>query len=535
MFDDHSPEPSRVRLFLRVAIAVAAALVLGYVGAAAVPSFVRAYERPQGGIVVTQTAMRPARFAQGGFGGFGFGGGVQPDEPVLARFDKNGDGWLNAAERKAARAYLHSHPDEGRRRRGFFGFGTRGRVEAEPGPRLTPARVKAYGNEPLYDADTLRTLFITFEESDWENELADFYHTDVDVPATVVVDGRTYHDVGVRFRGNSSYRMVPLGRKHSFTIDFDLVHHDQRLLGYHTLHLLNANQDPTFLKPVLYGAIARDYIPAPKTNFMRVVVNGESWGVYPNVQPFNKDFLREHFGTTKGVRWLVPGSPRGRGGLEYLGEDPAPYRRLYEIKSKDTPKAWTDFIRLCRVLNETPPERLQAALAPILDVDEALRFLALDNALINNDGYWTRASDYSLYEDVNGKFFLIPHDYNETVNETEGRGFGGTGAEPFSVTLDPLIGLDDEGKPLRSRLLAVPALRATYLQYVRDIAERWLDWKTLGPLALGYQRLIAADVRSDTHKLYGMEEFPADAPTGDSTKHFADGRRAYLLHYRPSN
>jgi hypothetical protein len=37
-------------------------------------------------------------------------------------------------------------------------------------------------------------------------------------------------------------------------------------------------------------------------------------------------------------------------------------------------------------------------------------------------------------------------------------------------------------KPLRSKLLAVPALRAKYLALVRDIADRWLDWNRIGPL-----------------------------------------------------
>ena len=281
---------------------------------------------------------------------------------------------------------------------------------------------------------------------------------------------------------------------------------------------------------MLYAEIARDYIPAPKANFMRVVINGESWGVYPNVQPFNKDFLREYFATTKGARWTAPGSPRGRSGLEYLGENLGAYKRLFEIKTKDDPKAWADLVHLTKVLNQTPMSRLEMELAPILDVDETLRFLALDNALINNDGYWTRASDYSIYEDPNGKFHIIPHDFNETVNETEGRGFGG-GVRPFSVDLDPLIGLDDDTKPLRSKLLAVPSLRARYLRYVRDIADRWLDWKKLGPIATKYQALIAADVKSDTHKLYGFEGFDAASSSSESVKSFADRRRAYLLDY----
>jgi hypothetical protein len=35
-------------------------------------------------------------------------------------------------------------------------------------------------------------VFLTFESRNWAEELAAFYRTDVDVPATVVVDGKTY-------------------------------------------------------------------------------------------------------------------------------------------------------------------------------------------------------------------------------------------------------------------------------------------------------------------------------------------------------
>ena len=61
------------------------------------------------------------------------------------------------------------------------------------------------------------------------------------------------------------------------------------------------------------------------------------------------------------------------------------------------PLAWADLIRLFKVLNDTPPEQLETALAPILDVDATLKFLAVDVALVNSDGFWTRASDYSIY------------------------------------------------------------------------------------------------------------------------------------------
>ena len=460
------------------------------------------------------TAQGPGR----GFGG-GFGGGGGTDRPLVAQYDRDGDGRLNTDERNAARAGMAAQGGGG----GFRRFGGGPTVAPSPGPRLSPGDVRSYGNEPLYDTGVLRTLFLEFENPAWEQELEAFYNTDVEVPASVRVDGTTYRDVGVAFRGQSSYMMVPTGSKRSLNLTFDFVHEDQDVGGYRTLNLLNLNGDPTFVRPVLYAAIAAKYIPAPAANYVRVVINGESWGIYVSAQQYNKDFLRDHFKTTEGARWKVPGRPNGRAGMEYLGEDPAQYRRLYEIKSKDSNTSWTDLIALFRVLNQTPPERLEAALEPILDVDGVLRFLALDIALVNSDGYWTRASDYSIYQDPQGRFHVIPHDMNEGLAEGgRGRGFGGRA----SSSLDPLVGLDDPGKPLRSKLLAVPAWRAKYLGYVRDIAERWLDWQVVGPMVEEYQALIAADVRADTKKIYGTEQFSAGV---DSLRTFVERRRAFLL------
>src|SRR5262249_41191841 len=101
--------------------------------------------------------------------------------------------------------------------------------------------------------------------------------------------------------------------------------------------------------------------------------------------------------------------------------------------------------------------------------------------------------------------------------------------------LDPLVGINDARKPLRSRLLAVPALRARYMTLVREIAAQWLDWKTLGPKAGAYRSLIADAVNADTGKLYTLEQFQtgfgdeAAVPAADTLKGFADRRRAFLL------
>lgn len=547
----------------------------------------------------------------GGPGGFGPPGGpMRGERQLVKQFDKDGDGSLNKDERQAARDSIKR---EGGRRGGFggppgAGFGVPGgrggpfgreSEPTKPGPKVSPQDVAPI-DAPLYDPAVLRTLFLDFENSDWETELSDFHGSDVEVPATLTVDGKKYPNVGVHFRGMSSYGMVPAGSKRSLNLSLDFVDSDQRLYSYKTLNLLNAHEDDSFMSTVLYSHITRQYLPAPKANFVRVVINDESWGVYVNVQQFNKEFLAENYSTTKGTRWKVNGSPGGGGGLEYLGENVDDYRRRYEIKNKDNDKSWKKLIKLCKTLNETPADQLEAALEPMLDVDGLLWFLAVDNALINCDGYWIRASDYSIYLDDNGKFHMLPHDMNEAFRAPMGPGFGfgpggpgggppgggrpgegrlagprgeprrpedrrgngdrppgsrpGENARPGSLSfdLDPLVGLDDPRKPLRSKVLAVPSLRARYLQHVHTIADKSLDWKTLGPVVAQYRSLIEKEIEADTRKLSSFADFQkatADVVAKESNANtesepgrrfgpprhsvslrtFADQRREFLL------
>lgn len=568
----------------------------------------------------------------------GFGGPMMGQiRKVVKQFDKDGDGRLNHEERQAARESLKKDGGGrgpfGKGPGGPGGFMGKGREDPpKPGPNVAPADVKNYPKEKLYEPSILRTVFLQFEDKDWEAELADFYHTDVQVPATMTVDGKTYPNVGVHFRGMSSYMGVGAGYKRSLNVSLDFANKKQRLNGYKTLNLLNSHDDPSYLNAILYSHIARQHISAPKVNLVKVVINGESWGVYANAQQFDAEFLKENFKTTHGTRWKVRGSPGGRGGLEYTGDNIEDYKRRFEIKSNDNETAWKSLIKLCQVLNQTAPDKLEEALKPILDVDALLWFLAVDVALINCDGYWIRASDYCLFLDDKGKFHVVPHDMNECFRSPMGPGMGGPGgmivrgpdgAFSFSiprsgeilpnslqdilkltdeqkkqiqdlqkdidaklesiltneqrvqlkgmrdggmaggfrgpgggppgggpgignvrgVELDPLVGLDDQRKPLRSKILAVPKFREQYLRNVRELAEKSLDWKNLGPLVAQYRTLIESEVEADTRKLDSIGEFrmmTGESPEAEgrgpgrrliSLKSFCEQRSKYLLNH----
>lgn len=188
------------------------------------------------------------------------GGPSAPDIELVKEFDKNDDGWLNAEERKAAKVKLLAVQKEraaarGRGRRGPGGpGGRRGSAfpAGTPGPELSPKDVQPAGDGDLYAHGALRTLFLDFEGADWEEELATFKPTDVEIPATLTVDGKAYPQVGVSFRGASSFFKIPSGGKRSLNLSMDFIDGKQRLQGYKTLNLLNCMGDASMMSSLLY-------------------------------------------------------------------------------------------------------------------------------------------------------------------------------------------------------------------------------------------------------------------------------------------
>ena len=481
---------------------------------------------------------------------------------IADQFDADKDGKLSREERKAAQGHMHEQRE---------GNAAQSRPSGRTAPNtdvetlITESKAATPDGAPdFYDPDALRTVYLRFHDEDWYEQLGDFYHTDVDVPADMVVDGKVYQSVGVRFRGTSSYFTIMDSEKKSFNIDVNFSDDDLRLYGYRTLNLLNGHADPSFLREVLFSRLARDYIPTTKANFVKLVINGESWGVYINAQQFNRDFLEENFGTRGGVRWKIPPSFDAEGGLSYIGDDLELYKKTFVIKSRETPEAWEDLMNLCRTFSDTPDEEIEAALKPIFDIDGALWFIALENVLTDHDSYINKGKDYALYQDPTGRFHPISIDNNETFRFAGGRG-PGQWPDGDNPMLSPDGHSDNPDRPIISRLLAIPHLRARYFAHVRTVVNELLDWEKLRPIIENYQVLIGADVQADDKKLYAYEGFansvaedfqsqlmsmgppggarggrPGGPPGGGrggggpglpSFKHFVKARRDYLLNY----
>jgi hypothetical protein len=180
----------------------------------------------------------------------------------------------------------HGPPDRANEWLGWFGERSVAAEHHVPPVTAIPSAPSSFGltEEPpsalgaFYDLATVRTISIRFPSDTWEQDMARLYRSGEEILADVIIDGQAFRDVGVRFRGNSSFRRVQEGSKRPLRLKLDLMH-DQDVGGYRTLNLLNGMNDPTFVRPVLYSHIAGHYIPTAKANFARVEINGENWGV----------------------------------------------------------------------------------------------------------------------------------------------------------------------------------------------------------------------------------------------------------------
>lgn len=385
-------------------------------------------------------------------------------------------------------------------------------------------------NIGLYDQSLIRTVHLTFAQPNYWQLLQQNYQAEIEIPATMVVDGVTYDSVGIRFRGQTSYMQTQNSQKKSFNVAIDFVHEDQRLMGYKTLNLLNCFDDPSFMREVFFQHQIKRHIPAAKSAYIHLYINGQDWGLYPNVQQLNKDFYEEWFLSNDGTNWRadvpdtlsgVPGM--GGGGkwgdgtaaLNYLGADTALYQKYYTIKSTDRERPWEDLVRTCQVLNQTPVASLPDALPAVLDIDRALWFMASELLFSDDDGYVNKGKmDYYLYwEAETGRMTPIEYDANSVMKRA-------------NQNWSPFYHETNVNYPLLNRVLAVPQYRQRYLAHMRTLIAELLDTTTAHAMLDQYRAMIDSIVQKDPKKLYTYQRFTTEI---DSLKNFMRQRKNYLL------
>ncbi len=377
----------------------------------------------------------------------------------------------------------------------------------------------------LYDPTVLRTVNLQFQDANWWQLLQQNYISQTNILADLTVEGITYPNVGVRIRGNTSYTALPAGsQKVSLNIEMDFVEPSQNLFGYGNLNFNNGFRDPTFCREVVYNNIVAQFMPNGRANHIVLTINGENWGVYNNIQQYDKDLLRDHFDDEDGLRIKCANNPNGPG-LRYVGSNPGSYT-AYEIKSDGgLADPIGALIAVCdSVTNE--PLATWPEIDELFAIDPSIWSVALENLLTDDDSYVNKGCDFTLYRDpADGRMHLHQTDANETFTQWN---------------WSPTRNFTAINKPVLSRVLAVSELRQRYMAHYRAALAK-VTWAELEPLFNAQRALIEAAVQADTKKIYSYTLFqnnftqtvtlPGQGPAGGTLigiKQFVDQRQAYL-------
>ncbi|MGB0391717.1 MAG: CotH kinase family protein [Salibacteraceae bacterium] len=374
----------------------------------------------------------------------------------------------------------------------------------------------------FYDESEIDTLSLQFSQSNYWTLLGQNYDDKIEIPATLTHNGTTYDSVGVRFKGNTSYRRLGNSDKKSFAISLDAYIDDQNIEGYESLNLSNAFEDESHMREVLYLNSIRKHIAAAKGNYIQLFINGQDWGIYPNVQALNKEHVGEWFLDNDATRWrceatvTTPGSPRfnvGFSSLNYLGDDSTDH---YTLKSTDLENPWEGLAVACSLIDKTNSSASADLLKDHLDLDQTLWFLASEIIFTDDDGYVFKGGmDYYAYFDVaTERLVPIEYDGNSCM------------ALNKASTWSPFYKETDTDFPLMNILMKVPEIRQRYLAHFRTILNTSFDTATMISQIDNYATLISSRYGNDPKKLYSVNQHNTEI---ENLKQFVRTRSSFLF------
>ena len=290
-----------------------------------------------------------------------------------------------------------------------------------------------------------------------------------EVRATFEFEGQSVGEIGLRYKGNSTYMAARDLPKKSFKVDFNQFRKKQKFLGLTKLNLNNNMLDGSQMREALsYDLFRQAGVPAARTSFARVYLTvvgsteRQYLGLYTLVEHVDERLLRRYYADDNGLL-LKPQMVRG---LPYLGEDWNKYVQPYEAKNDPQPAEASRFIGLTKLVNEGSDEEFRSQIRSFMDVNAFLRFFAVNALLVNMDSILAMGQNYYIYHDPGtDQFHWIPWDLNMS--------FGGfpSGTPEQMMTLSLWHPHAGEHK-LIDRLLALPEIKTAYVEQLNEISAK---------------------------------------------------------------
>lgn len=243
-------------------------------------------------------------------------------------------------------------------------------------------------------------------------------------------------NIELRLKGSTSFES--LNGKAAFKIKFKKT---ERFLGLKKMTLNNMVQDASMLHETLsYEAFRAAGVPAPRTSFAYVYVNGEDFGLHLDLETVDDQALEKIFGSFDSKTQHL-----------YEGEDGADVvpggAAAFEIdEGEETSRA--DLEALIGAVNAgVPGPGWAERVAPFADLTEMTKMWAVEKYVGQWDGYSgvegaSQPNNYYLYSEPSGRFQMLPWGTDETWQPGRHLAFDGHAGVLFNDCLaDPSCAL----------------------------------------------------------------------------------------------
>ncbi|MDJ0762949.1 MAG: CotH kinase family protein [Myxococcota bacterium] len=240
----------------------------------------------------------------------------------------------------------------------------------------------------VFDDTVIRTLQVEIEPSDHDALMA-HPETEQYVPATVHYDGHRFLRAAIRYKGGygSLYSCLEgvwpdlIGRdcdKLNFKIKFSEYDDDRRFYGLKRINLHGMDKDYSRIREILSYRIFRAFdVPASRAAYVRLHINGQFMGLYLALEQVDGQFTRSRF------------EDGGAGNLykDAWFDDVYPEIWLNALRTnREENPVVTQMVDMATALSSAPPETFVSTLAAWTDVDQFMRYFAVEQTIAHWDG-----------------------------------------------------------------------------------------------------------------------------------------------------
>ncbi len=330
---------------------------------------------------------------------------------------------------------------------------------------------------------------------------------------SLTINGQHLNGIGARYKGNASFNLMRGSLKRNMKIKLDWANKDQNYNSVETLNLNAGGLDPSKLRDVFsYWLFREAGVPAPRTTFaeMTLTIPGryekEHLGLYTIVEQVNKSFLKDRFGSKKGLLM----KPEGIASVEYHGDDWRFYAHLYRPDNQPSLAQSMRVMDFANVVNLSNAKQFRDSISSYLDIDGFLRFIAVNALIVNLDTLLAMPQNYYLHlsKDTN-KFVFFPWDLDISF---AGWPLGGKPADQMKLSL--VHPHSSDAHKLIDRLLAMESVKLRYDKIISQLVEGIFSKEQLIKKFEKLERTILDSRERDTAAIESRNERGYPAPRG---------------------